>query len=104
MKNISKIQYLEALETIKQYHSQMISKTCLSPFAEMKTRRKKLKLSLRDVADLTGLSRTIIFNFENGKGDKNFNRTNLKIICDLYLSMEQIKMENICLKKERKKF
>lgn len=84
-KMISREEYLKALDVVEQYNKQLRIGGVLPSWREFHHRRKQLGLSMQDVTNCTGVSKSTISRLEKGK--EVFYGT-VKVINDFYLSNE----------------
>lgn len=80
---ITREEYLKALDIVENYNKQLRIGAVMPSWREFLLRRQKLKLSLQDVANATGVSKPTISRLERGK---EVYYGNVKNINDFYLS------------------
>jgi predicted transcriptional regulator len=82
---ISREEYLKALDIVEEYNKQLRISGVMPSCREFYHRRKELKLSMQDVTNCTGVSKSTISRLEKGK---EVFYGNVKTLNDFYLSNE----------------
>lgn len=82
---ITRIEYLKALDIVEDYNKQLYKGGVMPSWREFYHRRKRLGLSMQDVTNCTGVSKSTISRLEKGK--ETFYG-NVKALNDFYLRNE----------------
>ncbi len=82
---ISREEYLKALDIVEEYNKQLHIGSVMPSWREFYHRRKRLNLSMQDVANCTGISKSTISRLEKGK--ETYYGT-VKTLDDFYMSNE----------------
>jgi predicted transcriptional regulator len=82
---ITREEYIKALDIVEKYNEQLHIGGIMPSWREFYHRRKRLNLSMQDVTNCTGISKSTISRLEKGK--EVFYGT-VKTLNDFYISNE----------------